>query len=82
MTDIDEYETEVLGFFDSGKLKSAATKGELARRGLRRSAGRPSPPADLPGPRAPALRGAQRQASGRKLAPQQLPFFACPGGQW
>ena len=31
MTDIDEYETEVLGSFESGKLKSVATKGELAR---------------------------------------------------
>ena len=31
MPDIDEYEQEVLGAFDKGRLKSVATKGELAR---------------------------------------------------
>ena len=31
MPDIDEYKQEVLGAFDKGRLKSVATKGELAR---------------------------------------------------
>src|SRR5213080_2808913 len=31
MPDIDEYELEVLNAYEKGKLKSAATKGELAR---------------------------------------------------
>ena len=31
MPDIDKYEQEVLGAFDKGRLKSVATKGELAR---------------------------------------------------
>jgi len=31
MPDIDEYELEVLDAYEKGKLKSVATKGELAR---------------------------------------------------
>ena len=31
MPGIDEYEQEVLGAFDKGRLKSVATKGELAK---------------------------------------------------
>ena len=31
MPDIDKYEQDVLGAFDKGRLKSVATKGELAR---------------------------------------------------
>lgn len=31
MPDIDEYEQEILGAYEKGRLKSVATKGELAK---------------------------------------------------